>query len=162
MASVCHLCGSSVAYSHHRVALFGKKASQERLASRISALLDIMLNDDDGLPNLMCAKCKRRVESLENHTWGRKSLKGLRNHLVKIRTFITRHYIILTSLLYRVRTLTSHDTEESENSPESPHLGEIKRMRKQCVPGASPFFARAGDEARLSRSFPPASIGQGL
>ena len=28
MASVCRLCGSSVAYSHHRVALFGKKASQ--------------------------------------------------------------------------------------------------------------------------------------
>ena len=55
-------------YSHHRVALFGKKASQERLASRISALSDITLNDDDGLPNLICAKCKRRVESLENHT----------------------------------------------------------------------------------------------
>ena len=139
-----------MAYSHHRVALFGKKASQERLASRISALLDITLNDDDGLPNLMCAKCKRRVESLENHTWDRKPLKGLRNRLLKmkIQTFITRHYIILTSLLYRVRTLTSHDTEESENSPESPHLGEIKRMRKQCVPGASPFFARAGDEAK--------------
>ena len=51
-------------------------------------------------------------------------------------------------MLYRVRTLTSHNAEESENSPESPHLGEIKRMRKQCVPGASPFFARAGDEAR--------------
>ena len=146
MASLCRLCGS---YGHHRVALFGKKASQERLASRISAVLDITLNDDDGLPNLMCAKCKRRVESLENHTWDRKSLKGLRNRLLKIRTFITRHYIILTSLLYRVRTLTSHDTEESENSPESPHLGEIKRMRKQCVPGASPFFARAGDEATV-------------
>ena len=74
-------------------------------------------------------------------------LKGLRNRLLKIPTFITRHYIILnilTSLLYRVRTLTSHDTEESENSPESPHLGEIKCMRKQCVPGASPFFAHAG------------------
>ena len=131
-----------MAYSHHRVALFGKKASQERLASRISALLDITLNHDDGLPNLMCVKCKQRVESLENHTWGRKSLKGLINCLLKTRTFI-----ILTSLLYRVRTLTSHNTEESENSPESPHLGEIKRMRKQCVPGASPFFARAGDEA---------------
>ena len=65
-----------MAYSHHRVALFGKKASQERLASRISALLDIMLSDDDGLPNLMCAKCKRRVESLENHTWGCKSLRA--------------------------------------------------------------------------------------
>ena len=138
-----------MAYSHHRVALIGKKtASQERPASRISDLLDITLNDDDGLPNLMCAKCKRRVESLENHTWSRKSLKVLKNRLLKIRTFITPHYIILTSLLYRVRILTPHDTEESENSRESPHLGEIKRMRKQCVPGASPFLARAGNEAR--------------
>ena len=73
-----------MAYSHHRVALFDGKASQERLASRISALLDITLNDDDGLRNLMCAKCKRRVESLENHTSGRKSLKGMRNRLLKI------------------------------------------------------------------------------
>ena len=46
--------------------------------------------------------------------------------------------------------MTSHNAEESENSPESPHLGEIKRMRKQCVPGAPPFFARAGDEAGVS------------
>ena len=65
-------------YSHHRVALFSKKATQERLASRISALSDIMLNDDDGLPNLICAKCKQRVESLKNHTevteWHEKSL----------------------------------------------------------------------------------------
>ena len=64
MASVCRLCGSSVAYSHHRVALFGKKASQERLASRISALLDITLNDDDGLLNLRCAKCKQSLETV--------------------------------------------------------------------------------------------------
>ena len=37
----------------------------------------------------------------------------------------------------------SHDTEESENSPESPHLGEIKHTCKQYVPGASPWFLRA-------------------
>ena len=43
----------------------------------------------------------------------------------------------------------SHDTKESKNSPESPHLGEIKCMHKQCLPGASPLFARAGDEANL-------------
>ena len=48
-----------------RVALFRQKANQERLTSRISALLDITLNDDDGLLKLKCAKCKRRVESLE-------------------------------------------------------------------------------------------------
>ena len=29
MAWVCRLCGSSVAYSHHRVCSIGKKASQE-------------------------------------------------------------------------------------------------------------------------------------
>ena len=31
-------------------------------------MLDITLNDDDGLPKLIRAKCKRRVESLKNHT----------------------------------------------------------------------------------------------
>ena len=55
-------------YSHHGVTLFDKKASQKRLASRISALSDITLNDDNSLPNLICAKCKGRSESLENHT----------------------------------------------------------------------------------------------
>ena len=43
-----------MAYSHHRVALFGKKDSQERLASRISALVDITLNYDDGSANHVC------------------------------------------------------------------------------------------------------------
>ena len=86
------------------------------------SMMLMMLNDDDGLPNL----------------------KGMRNRLLKIQTFITDHYIILTNLLYRVRTLTSHDTEESENSSESPHLGEIKRMRKQCVPGASRYSRAPG------------------
>ena len=41
----------------------------------------------------------------------------------------------------------SHNAEESENCPESPHLGGVKRMRKQCVPGAPPIFVCAGDEA---------------
>ena len=62
---------------------------------------------------------------------------------------VTRHYSILTSILYRVRTLMSRNAEESENTPESPHLGEIKRMSKQCVPGAPLFFVRTGDEARV-------------
>ena len=42
----------------------------------------------------------------------------------------------------------SHNTKESENSPNSPHLGEIKRMCKQCVYQALlRSFACAGDEA---------------
>ena len=41
----------------------------------------------------------------------------------------------------------SHNTEESENSPDSPHLGEIERMHKQCVPGAPSFFVHSRDKA---------------
>ena len=40
-----------------------KKASQERLPSRISAV-EYNVNDDNGLLNLRCAKCKWRVERL--------------------------------------------------------------------------------------------------
>ena len=63
MASVCRLCRSSVAYSHHRVALL-KKLARKDSASRISALLDITLNADDGLLNLRCAKCKQSLETV--------------------------------------------------------------------------------------------------
>ena len=81
------------------------------------------------------------------------TLKGMRNRLLKIRTFNTRHYIILTSLLYQIQTLTSRDTEESENSPECPHLGEIKRMCKQCVPGAD-SKVKVNIQSPIPASFP--------
>ena len=42
----------------------------------------------------------------------------------------------------------SQDTEKSENSRESSHLGEIKHIHKHCVPGTPPFFLCAGDEAK--------------
>ena len=42
--------------------------------------------------------------------------------------------------------------EESENSPDSPYLGEIKRMHRQCVAGAPPFFVHAGDKANSQRT----------
>ena len=70
----------------------------------------------------------------------------MRNRLLKIQTFVTRHYIFLTSILYRVQILTSHNTKIARTPQE------IKRMRKQCVPGAPPFFARAGDEANIQRA----------
>ena len=56
--------------------------------------------------------------------------------------------LLAAPVLYRVRTLTSDNTEESENSPESPHLGKIKCMRKQCVPGTSLFFVHTGGKAK--------------
>ena len=98
---------------------------------------------------LSCVQVQAESWNFREPYLGSQVAEGLRNCLLKIWAFITSHYIILTSLLYRVQTLTSHDTEESKNCPESPHLGEIKRMHKQCVPGASPLFVRAGDEANL-------------
>ena len=89
IASVCRLCGSSVAYSHHRVALFGKKDSQERLASRISALL----NYDDGSANLKCAKCKRRVESLETAMM---NLTKFKRSVAVLQSELSLHAIIVS------------------------------------------------------------------
>ena len=37
-----------------------------------------------------------------------------------------------------------HTTRKYPNSPDSPHVGEIKCMCKQCAPGISPFFGVPG------------------
>ena len=80
--------------------MFGKKANQERLASRISTLLEIMLKDDDSLPNLRCAKSKLRVESLEaamiDFTKFKRSVAMLQSEL-SLHAII---FNILTSILY--------------------------------------------------------------
>ena len=49
--------------------------------------------------------------------------------------------ILSWQIYYRVwiLDLISLNMKVSENNPESPYLGEIKRMRKQCVQGTSPF-----------------------
>ena len=83
-----------MAYSHHRIALFGKKKDrQERLASRISALLDITLNYDDGSANLMCAKCKRRVESLETAMM---NLTKFKRSVAVLQSELSLHAIIVS------------------------------------------------------------------
>ena len=119
MASVCRLCGSSVAYSHHRVALFGKKASQERLASRISALLDTMitLNDDDGLLNLRCAKCKQSLETVMI------DLTKFKRSVAVLQSELSLHAIEMSWQVYYIESklcMTSHNTEESEKHPGVP------------------------------------------
>ena len=80
-------------YSHHRAALFGKKDSQERLASRISALLDITLNCDDGSANLMCAKSKQRVESLETAMM---NLTKFKRSVAVLQSELSLHAIIVS------------------------------------------------------------------
>ena len=66
IASVCRLCGFSVAYSYH-IELFGKKREPGKTSNKRSVgyTLIYILNDNNGSANFRCAKCKRRVESLE-------------------------------------------------------------------------------------------------
>ena len=61
---LCRLCQSAVP-SAHAVCLFGPTASRQNLPSRISDLLDVPIAENDGYPEHICEKCKRRLERLE-------------------------------------------------------------------------------------------------
>lgn len=62
-ASLCHLCATVVSFSKNAVSLFSSTAVKQLLSSRIEHLLDVAEND--ALPQYICEKCKRRVETLE-------------------------------------------------------------------------------------------------
>ena len=108
------------------------KASKVRLASRISPLSDITLNDDDS--------SSVRSASGELKVWRTILGVGSRWRAWEIACWKSKlalsHYIILTSLLYRCQM-----------TRKNPKIACSPRMHKQCVPGASPFFARVGDVA---------------
>ena len=61
---LCRLCEALVPWNR-AVCLFNRTAVEQRLASRISNLLDVSVDANDGLPEQVCDKCKRRVETLE-------------------------------------------------------------------------------------------------
>ncbi len=61
---VCRLCKAAVPLNRS-VTLFSRGSIQRQLPSRISDLLDVRVDANDGLPLHMCCKCKTRLESLE-------------------------------------------------------------------------------------------------
>ena len=65
---LCRLCGTTVSSFRHAVSLFSSMAVKQQLPSRIENLLDVKVAGNDGLPQHICEKCKRRVESLERAT----------------------------------------------------------------------------------------------
>ena len=62
---LCRLCGTTVLSFKHAVSLFSSMAVKQQLPSRIENLLDVKIAGNDGLPQHICEKCKRRVETLE-------------------------------------------------------------------------------------------------
>ena len=63
-ASVCRLCMSKVSKNHYCL-LFSPGALHKKLSSRLGGLLEMNVDAKDGLPSLICEKCKRRFETLE-------------------------------------------------------------------------------------------------
>ena len=66
-ARVCRLCGTTASFQH-AVSLFSPAAVKQQLSSRIRSLLNVEVAANDGLPQHICEKCKRRVETLERAT----------------------------------------------------------------------------------------------
>ena len=50
------------------MSLFSSVAVKQQFPSRIENLLDVKVAGNDGLPQHICEKCKRRVETLERAT----------------------------------------------------------------------------------------------
>ena len=61
---VCRLCRELVP-SKRALSWFSPTGIQQRLASRIEALLSVKVRSDDGLPGYICIKCKSRTVTLE-------------------------------------------------------------------------------------------------
>ena len=64
VASLCRLCRTTL-LPKHAVNLFGHAAVKTQLSSRTEDLLGIRVAENDGLPQHICERCKRRVETLE-------------------------------------------------------------------------------------------------
>ena len=62
--NLCRLC-RVVVPTNRSISLFSHRGVQQRLPTRIASLLDVTIARDDGLPQYICEKCKRRLESLE-------------------------------------------------------------------------------------------------
>ena len=61
---VCRVCMCKVSKNHYCL-LFSPGVSQKKFSSRLGSLLKIEVDAQDGLPSLICEKCKRRFETLE-------------------------------------------------------------------------------------------------
>ena len=61
---LCRLCRSTVSPTHY-CSLVSPWALQNNLSSRLGNLLGIQVDSTDGLPHIICSKCKRQFLTLE-------------------------------------------------------------------------------------------------
>ena len=61
---VCRVCMDKASKNHYS-SLFSPGAYQKKISSRLGSLLEMEVDAQDGLPSIICDKCKRRFEALE-------------------------------------------------------------------------------------------------
>ena len=64
MASVCQLCRAKASPTHYCPLVISLEV-QCKLRPRLENLLDVDVDTNDGLPHIICHKCKRHFETLE-------------------------------------------------------------------------------------------------
>ena len=94
----------------------------------MNALVDVTLNDDDGLPNLVCEvqanSCKFRDGSslrLENHTWVASRWRAWK--ITCWKSELALHAIILSWQVYYIESeLWRHITRKNQKIARTPHI----------------------------------------
>ena len=128
------LCGSSVAYSHHRVCSIGKK---KKLARKTSIKDKRSVTIDDDLPNLVC--------EVQAESW---KFRDRDDGQLYCNPFSLKKGWDGKQIKNTILSPNSDYTEESENSQESPHIREIKCIANN-VYQVILCFSSARDEASI-------------
>ena len=85
----CRLCQAAV-LAKETVAIFAPTAANQRVPPRIEDLLGVRVVKNDGLPQHICKKCKRRVESLERATEDLQEFRSIASNSYKILVALNR------------------------------------------------------------------------
>ena len=83
MALVCRLCRAKASSTHY-CSLVSSLAVQSKLSSRLESLLEVEVDTKDGLPHIICNKCKRHFETLERAS----------EDLTRFREILLWHYLL--------------------------------------------------------------------
>ena len=111
----CRLCRAAI-LAKNVAAIFSPTAAKQRVSTRIQDLLGVEVTENDGLPQHICHKCKRRLETLERAT----------EDLKKFRSIASTSYEIFVALkrgpLKRTKETSAYsgvspDTEKSRPPP---------------------------------------------
>ena len=115
MALVCRLCRAKASSTHY-CSLVSSLAVQSKLSSRLESLLEVEVNTKDGLPHIICNKCKRHFETLERASEDlTRFRRQARDSFVALSARgITKRMNVALKLVYHLILLTTFEETNSK------------------------------------------------